>query len=50
MAASRSYAKDIKYGEDARSSMLVGVDILAKAVAATLGPKVKKPLKNRVFY
>ena len=38
--AARFYAKDIKYGEDARSSMLAGVDKLAKSVAATLGPKV----------
>ncbi len=38
--AVRYYAKDLKYGEDARSSMLAGVDKLAKAVAATLGPKV----------
>ena len=37
----RGYAKDIKYGEDARSSMLAGVDQLTKAVAATLGPKVR---------
>ena len=36
----RSYAKDIKFGSEARGAMLVGVDKLADAVAATLGPKV----------
>ena len=37
----RDYSKDLRFGEDARSEMLAGVDKLAKAVAATLGPKVK---------
>lgn len=37
---SRSYAKDIKFGKDARSAMLKGVDLLADAVAVTMGPKV----------
>ena len=32
-------AKDIKYGADARERMLRGVEILAGAVKATLGPK-----------
>ena len=32
-------AKDIKFGADARERMLRGVDILAEAVKATLGPK-----------
>ncbi|CAH8563274.1 unnamed protein product [Schistosoma curassoni] len=35
----RSYAKEVKFGADARSAMLVGVDILADAVAVTMGPK-----------
>ena len=36
----RGYAsKDVYFGNDARQGMLRGVDILAKAVAATLGPK-----------
>ena len=39
-AMSRSYAKDIKFGPDARAQMLQGVDILADAVAVTMGPKV----------
>lgn len=33
-------AKELKVGRDGRSAMLKGVDILAEAVAATLGPKV----------
>lgn len=37
---SRSYAKEIAFGENARSSMLTGVETLARAVSATLGPKV----------
>ena len=36
----RNYAKDIKFGDEGRSKMLQGVDILANAVAVTLGPKV----------
>ncbi len=32
-------AKDIKYGQDARGAILKGVDTLANAVKATLGPK-----------
>lgn len=36
----RSYAKDIKFGGDARAMMLQGVNILADAVAVTMGPKV----------
>ncbi len=30
--------KDIKFSEDARASMLRGVDILANTVKVTLGP------------
>ena len=36
----RCYAKDIKFGAESRTLMLQGVDILADAVAVTLGPKV----------
>ena len=32
-------AKDIRFGEDARARMVKGVNILANAVKATLGPK-----------
>ena len=33
-------AKELKFGSDARSSMLKGVETLTDAVAVTLGPKV----------
>jgi len=36
---SRSMAKDIKFGVDARSRMLAGVNKLADAVQTTLGPR-----------
>ena len=36
----RAYAKDVKFGADARALMLQGVDLLADAVAVTMGPKV----------
>ena len=39
-ALARGYAKDIKFGADARALMLKGVDLLADAVAVTMGPKV----------
>uniref|UniRef100_A0A8C0CYW6 Heat shock protein 60 n=1 Tax=Balaenoptera musculus TaxID=9771 RepID=A0A8C0CYW6_BALMU len=35
----RAYAKDVKFGVDARALMLQGVDLLADAVAVTMGPK-----------
>ena len=41
---SRYYAKDIKFGSEARQQMLAGVDILADAVAVTMGPKVRNSL------
>ena len=40
-------AKELKFGADARLSMLKGVDALTDAVAVTLGPKVK--YSQRVF-
>lgn len=40
-ALHRKYAKDLKFGADARQLMLQGVDILADAVAVTMGPKVR---------
>jgi hypothetical protein len=36
----RTYAKDVRFGGDVRAQMLHGVDILADAVAVTMGPKV----------
>lgn len=35
----RGNAKDIKFGADVRAQMLSGVDVLADAVAVTMGPK-----------
>lgn len=39
-------AKDLKFGVEARVAMLQGVDKLADAVAATMGPKVYWLSKN----
>lgn len=36
--------QDLKFGVDARASLLAGVDTLAKAVATTLGPKGRNVL------
>lgn len=36
----RSYAKDVRFGAEVRALMLQGVDVLADAVAVTMGPKV----------
>ena len=33
-------ANDLKFGQEARINMLKGVDVLADAVAVTMGPKV----------
>ena len=38
--AIRQYAKDVKFGPEVRAMMLQGVDVLADAVAVTMGPKV----------
>ncbi|KAM9306001.1 60 kDa heat shock protein, mitochondrial [Gastrophryne carolinensis] len=35
----RAYSKDVKFGPEARALMLQGVDLLADAVAVTMGPK-----------
>lgn len=35
----RTYAKDVRFGPEVRALMLQGVDILADAVAVTMGPK-----------
>ena len=32
-------AKDVKFGDSARSKMIAGVNVLADAVKVTLGPK-----------
>lgn len=42
--AVRRYAKDVRFGPEVRALMLQGVDILADAVAVTMGPKVNSNL------
>lgn len=37
--AVRLYAKDVRFGPEVRALMLQGVDVLADAVAVTMGPK-----------
>ena len=42
-------AKDIRFGEDARSKMVRGVNVLANAVKATLGPKGRNVVLEKSF-
>ena len=42
-------ANDLKFGQEARINMLKGVDMLADAVAVTMGPKVKPNLLSLLF-
>ncbi len=42
-------AKDVKFAQDARESMLKGVDILANAVRVTLGPKGRNVVLEKSF-
>ncbi len=42
-------AKEVKFGPDARSRMLQGVDILADAVKVTLGPKGRNVVLDKSF-
>lgn len=42
-------AKEIKFAEDARASMLRGVDILADTVKVTLGPKGRNVVLEKSF-
>jgi len=42
-------AKDIRFADDARTRMLKGVDILANAVSATLGPKGRNVVLDKSF-
>ena len=41
-------AKDIKFGTDARAKMLRGVEVLAKTVKVTLGPKGRNVMLDTV--
>src|SRR6476620_9036749 len=42
-------AKEIRFGEDARAKMLRGVNVLANAVKATLGPKGRNVVLEKSF-
>lgn len=42
-------AKEVKFGESARSKMIAGVNILADAVKVTLGPKGRNVIIDRSF-
>ena len=42
-------AKDVKFGNDARSKMLNGVNVLADAVKVTLGPKGRNVILDKSF-
>ncbi|MGI9327058.1 MAG: chaperonin GroEL [Pseudomonadales bacterium] len=42
-------AKDVKFGDDARSRMLEGVNTLANAVKVTLGPKGRNVVLDKSF-
>ncbi|MCH8092310.1 MAG: hypothetical protein IIC57_08180, partial [Proteobacteria bacterium] len=41
--------KDVKFSSDARAKMLNGVNILADAVKATLGPKGRNVLLEKAY-
>ena len=42
-------AKDVKFGDDARSRMFAGVNVLANAVKVTLGPKGRNVILDKSF-
>jgi len=42
-------AKEVKFGDSARKKMLTGVNILADAVKATLGPKGRNVIIEKSF-
>ncbi|TPW15830.1 MAG: chaperonin GroEL, partial [Halothiobacillaceae bacterium] len=42
-------AKDVRFGNDARQRMMVGVNILANAVKVTLGPKGRNVVLEKSF-
>lgn len=49
--AVRGYAshKEVKFSNDGRAAMLKGVDVLAKAVSVTLGPKGRNVIIEQPF-
>ncbi len=42
-------AKELKFGDDARSRMIAGVNTLANAVKVTLGPKGRNVVLDKSF-
>ncbi|MFP5507159.1 MAG: TCP-1/cpn60 chaperonin family protein, partial [Gammaproteobacteria bacterium] len=42
-------AKEVKFSDDARQRMVKGVNILANAVKATLGPKGRNVVLEKAF-
>ena len=42
-------AKEVKFGSEARDSMMRGVEILANAVKATLGPKGRNVIIDKSY-
>lgn len=46
---SRGAAKDIRFGAEVRAEMLKGVDILADAVAVTMGPKGRNVILEQTW-
>ncbi len=42
-------AKEVKFGAEARTKMLRGIDILADAVRVTLGPKGRCVVLDKAF-
>ena len=42
-------AKEVKFGDDARSRMVAGVNVLANAVRVTLGPKGRNVVLDKSF-
>ena len=48
-AQQQQFAKDVKFGVEARVLMLKGVDMLADAVQVTLGPRGRNVVLDRTF-
>ncbi|WP_034432432.1 TCP-1/cpn60 chaperonin family protein, partial [Candidatus Contendibacter odensensis] len=42
-------AKEVKFGDDARSRMVRGINVLANAVKVTLGPRGRNVLLDKAF-
>ncbi|XP_047536826.1 63 kDa chaperonin, mitochondrial-like [Vanessa atalanta] len=49
ISSQRFFAKEVRFGPDVRALMLQGVDILADAVAVTLGPKGRNVILEQAF-